>query len=220
MKKYLMAICLCALINTIILAQNFTHEFGKFSGEEFQMERYDKDPSAEAVVIYDIGSSYFRLTDEGYRLIFERKTKIKIFNKAGLKYAQFEIPYYIKNNDEEKIEELEGNTYNYENGIVRKTSLDLKSTYIEKESENWMVKKFAMPDVKDGSIIEVSYRITTPYFFNFRSWEFQNKIPVIYSEYVTKMIPFYEYNYILQGASKFDSFRAIRKQAINKVSDP
>jgi hypothetical protein len=159
MKKYLIIFCICTLVSTYALAQNYTHEFGKYSGEEFQMVRYDKDPSAEAVVIYDIGSSFFRLTDEGYRLIFERKTKIKIFNKAGLKYAQFEIPYYIKNNDEEKIEELAGNTYNYENGIVRTTSLDLKSTYIEKESENWMLKKFAMPDVKEGSIIEVWYRI-------------------------------------------------------------
>jgi hypothetical protein len=211
MKKYLLLISFYTLVNTSIISQNFNHEFGRYSGEEFQMERYDKDPSAEAVVIYDIGSSFFRLTDEGYFLVFERKTKIKIFNKAGLKYAQFGIPYYVKDNDDEKIEELEGNTYNYENGIVRTTVLDMKNTYIEKESENWMVKKFAMPDVKEGSIIEVRYRITTPYFSNFRSWEFQNKIPVIYSEYVTKMIPFYEYTYILQGVNKFDSFRSYQE---------
>lgn len=208
MKKHYFGFIFCTLIiNTSIFAQNFIHEFGKYAGEEFKMERYEKDPSAEAVVIYDIGSSYFQLTEEGYRLIFERRTKIKIFNKSGLKFAQFEIPFYVKDNNEEEIKKLEGNTYNFENGVVRTTPLDLKNTYIEKESENWKIKKFAMPDIKEGSVIEVRYMISTPYFFNFRSWEFQNKIPVIYSEYVTKMVPFYDYRYVLQGASKFDSYK-------------
>jgi len=207
MKKNFLAICLFTALWMPVAAQNFTHEFGKYTGEEFLMKQYDKDPTAEAVVIYDIGSSFFTLTDDGYQLIFERKTKIKIFNKAGLKYAQIEIPYYIKDRDFEKIVDLEGNTYNYENGTIRATPLNEKNTFNEKVSENWMVRKIAMPDVKEGSIIEISYKIYTPYFFNFRSWEFQNKIPVIYSEYVTKMIPFYEYTYMLQGATKFDSYR-------------
>lgn len=211
MKKYLIITSLCVFILTHSSAQRFIHDFGKYSNEEFQMNQYEKDPKAEAVVIYDIGESQFYLADDGYRLVFDRKTKIKIFNKAGQKYAQFEIPIYFKNTGLERIEELEGNTYNYEDGIVRTTALNIKNTYLEKESENWMVKKFAMPDVKDGSVIEVRYRISTPYFFNFRSWEFQNKIPVIYSEYVTKMIPFYEYKYFLQGANKFDSFRSYRE---------
>ncbi|MCX6221281.1 MAG: DUF3857 domain-containing protein [Bacteroidia bacterium] len=206
MEKNLITIYLFTALCLPLSAQNIVREFGKYTGEEFKMQRYDKDPSAEAVVLYDIGSSYFMLYDNGYQVVFERKTKIKIFNKAGHKYAQIEIPYYKKDNKDEKVIELEGNTYNYENGLIRATPLNEKNTFNEKVSENWMVRKFAMPDVKDGSIIEVKYKIISPYFFNFRSWEFQNKIPVIYSEYVTKMIPFYEYTYILQGASKMDSF--------------
>ena len=62
------------------------------------MKKYDKDTSAEAVVIYDIGESYFADNDNGFDVVFQRKTKIKIFNKAGLRWAQFEIPYYIGNN--------------------------------------------------------------------------------------------------------------------------
>jgi hypothetical protein len=49
--------------------------------------------------------------------------------------------------------------------------------------------------------------VKSPYLFNLRNWEFQNKIPVIYSEYTTRMIPFYEYSYLLQGASKFNDFK-------------
>lgn len=207
MKKIVILIlCFTSAILTIN-AQNYTHEFGKFSSEEFQMKKYDKDPSAEAVVIYDIGTSFFTRDDDGFKLIFERKMKIKIFNKAGLKWAQQSIPYYEENNRAEIIVELKGNTYNYENGQVKISALDPKNSYNEKYNEHWFDKKFAMPDVKEGSVIEIYYRVVSPYLFNLRSWEFQCGIPTIYSEYTTKMIPFYEYVYIIQGTNKFDTFK-------------
>jgi hypothetical protein len=207
MKKQLTIICFISCVQ-LVLAQDFVHEFGKFSNEEFQLQGYAKDPLAEAVVIYDIGESYFSLFDDGFQLFFERRMKIKIFNKAGLKWAQISIPYYDENDKYEEITELKGNTYNMENGAVRVTALDPKNTYNEKYNEHWHDRKFAMPDVKEGSVIEISYKIKSPYLFNLRNWEFQTKIPVIYSEYTTKMIPFYEYTYILQGATKFDGFKS------------
>src|SRR5665647_217449 len=78
----------------------------------------------------------------------------------------------------------------------------------EEFNEHWYNNKFAMPDVKEGSVIEISYKIKSPYLFNFRGWEFQNRIPVIFSEYTVNMIPFYEYSNMLQGANKFDGFRS------------
>ena len=207
MKISLILMCFISFIQFTV-AQNYNHEFGKYSNEEFELQHYAKDTSAEAVVIYDIGKSYFNLTDNGFEIIFERRMKIKIFSKAGLKWAQMSIPYYEDNTSSEKISELKGNTYNLGNIGVQISALDPKSTFNEKENENWHNKKFAMPDVKEGSIIEVSYKINSPYLFNFRNWEFQSGIPVIYSEYTTKMIPFYEYQYILQGTNKFDDFKS------------
>jgi hypothetical protein len=189
------------------VAQNYDHEFGEINNEEIQLQRYDKDPSAEAVVIYDIGKSFFSKTDEGFDVFFERRMKIKIFNKAGLKWAQISIPYYEEGSKFEEIYELKANTYNFENGVIRKTELNPDNAYKEKYNEHWFDKKFAMPDVKEGSIIEISYKIRSPYIFNFRNWDFQAKIPVIYSEYTTKMIPFYEYTFLLQGATRFDDYK-------------
>jgi hypothetical protein len=207
MKKLLFIICYISYFQ-FTNAQIFTHEFGKYSNEEFQLQRYAKDPSAEAVVIYDIGKSFFAITDDGFKLTFERRTKIKIFTKAGLRWAQISIPYYEEDYKYEEITDLKGYTYNLENGAVRKSALDPKNSFNEKYNEHWYDRKFAMPDVKEGSVIEVSYKIISPYLFNLRNWEFQNRIPVIYSEYTTKMIPFYEYTYILQCAKKFDDFKS------------
>jgi hypothetical protein len=75
-------------------------------------------------------------------------------------------------------------------------------------------KKFAIPNVKVGSVIEFKYRISSQHKFNFRDWEFQWKIPVVYSEYVTKMIPFYEFTFILQGATKFDIYESYEDKGL------
>ena len=85
MKKLLILILCFIGSSQLTPAQNFIHEFGKFSNEEFQLKKYDKDTSAEAVVLYDIGESHFERYEEGFVIIFTRKFKIKVLTKAGLK---------------------------------------------------------------------------------------------------------------------------------------
>ncbi len=186
-------------------AQEFSENFGKVTFEELSMEKCAIDNQAEAMVLFDYGSSFF-VDNEGLQLIFERITRVKIFSKAGFKYAEIEIPYYVEFDKNEKVYDLNAVTYTLENGVPKATKLKPEAVFTEKINEHWMVKKFAMPDVAEGSVIEYRYRIVSPYFFNFRDWQFQSRIPTLYSQYLIKMIPFYEYCYIFQGASKFDVF--------------
>ena len=215
MKNFVLAIFILLASVQQLFSQNLQYEYGQCSIEELQMKKYDKDSTAEAVVIYDIGKSSFEFEEGPIRLIFERRFKMKIFTKAGFDWTKIEIPYYEENDRPEEFLELSGNTYNFENGKVRTTPLDSKNAYIEKEDNHWRWKKFAMPDVKEGSVIEVKYKISTPFFFNFRGWNFQMKIPVIYSEYTTKMIPLFSYKYLLQGTNKLSDF----KQYLDPGSD-
>jgi hypothetical protein len=194
------------LINLLVCLFFFMNEAE--GQKEYEIKQYDKDPLAEAVVISDEGKSSFQLTDyEDFEIIFERMTTIKIFTKAGLKWSEFSIPFYKEGGKSEFITDLVGITYNQVNGIFVKTELQPKNIYEEKINGNWYSKKFAMPDVKEGSVIFVSYKISSPYRFNFRSWEFQRSIPVIFSRYITKMVPFYEYRYVLQGTDRLDEFK-------------
>lgn len=208
MNKFLL-IVLVSYYLSLSKAQEHSHEFGKINKEELQLAQYAKDTITEAVVIYDIGKSYFIATyDDKFDLYFERAMKIKILSKAGLRHAQISIPYYEEHGIDEGIVEIKGNTYNIENGEIKTIALDTKNTYNEKYNEHWYDRKFAMPDVKEGSVFEVSYKIKSPYLFNLRNWDFQQKIPVIYSEYTVRMIPFYEYISVLQGAKKYDDFKS------------
>ncbi|MDX2250150.1 MAG: DUF3857 domain-containing protein [Bacteroidia bacterium] len=187
------------------MAQDFSLEFGRISSQELNMAHYEKDPTADAVVLSDIGKSYFIESESSFDVIFERSTRIKIFSEAGLKWADVEIMFYQEGGIYERVYDIEAITYNLEGGQLSQIPLKSSNFYDEKINEYWNVKKFALPDVKPGSIIEYRYKISSQYKFNLRDWEFQWRIPVIYSEYEVKMIPFFEYSWLLQGATKFDS---------------
>jgi hypothetical protein len=185
------------------IAQTLSKAYGKVGKDDIELLTYAPDKEAEAIVLFDYGKSYFVDNDGSFDVIFERTTRIKIMSEAGLKWAEIEVPYYHEGYIYESVENVEGNTYNFADGQLKITKLDPSQSQVEKENENWNLKKFAMPDVKVGSIIEYKYKVNSQYVFNLRNWEFQWQIPCIYSEYETRMIPFFTYTWLLQGASKF-----------------
>lgn len=195
------------LIQLFVKAQDFSKLFGKITDEEINLKQYKPDKDAEAVVLFDKGKSHF-VYNNGFEIVFERSTRLKILSEAGMEWATIEIPYYHKGTAYEAIKGLEAYTYNYENGKCIKTELDLKNCYDEKINEYWMVKKFTFPNVKVGSIIEYKYRLYSTFLEQLRDWEFQATIPTISSTYEVRMIPFCNYTWLLQGASKFDSQKA------------
>ena len=203
MKKILLMILIFTVCQNLS-ANDYIDEFGKITKEELSIKKCSFDTLAEAVVISDYGESFFVESNGNFEIIFERTTSIKIVSEAGLKWANIEIPFYESGNVFEKVYEIEAITFNYENGLLSKSEFNDNNSHIEKLNENWKLKKFAIPNVKVGSIIKYRYKISSDYVFNLRDWEFQWEIPVLKSKYVVKMIPFYQYSFLLQGANKFD----------------
>jgi hypothetical protein len=200
---FFLLLCVCVLPTR---AQQNAQDFGKIKVNEVTMASYAPDKAADAVVLYDVGNTYFSPEDDGFRIVFERSTKIKIFTKAGLDYAQIEIPFYMENLKMETVYDVEAYVYNMESNTLKTTPFDNKNIFEERLNENWRVKKFALPDVREGSVIEYRYKIMSPYIFNLQDWVFQRKIPTVYSQYTVRMTPFYDYIYNFQGGTKFDFF--------------
>jgi len=50
-------------------------------------------------------------------------------------------------------------------------------------NEAYSQKKFAFPNVREGSIIEYKYTMVSPYIFQLDDWKFQYEIPVKWSEF-------------------------------------
>ncbi len=88
---------------------------------------------------------------------------------------------------------LKGRTINEENGKIIKTKVNKSNIFYDKKSKYLIIAKVAFPNVKEESIIDLEYKISSNYLYNLRSWQFQYKIPVKYSEF-SVLIPEY-FNY-------------------------
>lgn len=204
MNKYLLPfLCLMAMI---VSAQQQQKEFGKIDLEEIAMTRYDKDPDAKAVVLYDKGKTLFEDNGMGYRIRFTRHKRVKLFDKSETDQAEVSIPLYSNRSGrrQEKVKSLEAITYFETPDGVQKRMLDPDQVYTEKINDNVSVQKFTFPEVQDGAVLEYRYEVESPFLFSLPEWQFQNRIPTIYSEYQVHMVPFYAYAYIAQGISEFD----------------
>ncbi|MCA6078226.1 DUF3857 domain-containing protein [Fulvivirga sedimenti] len=177
--------------------------FGDVNYEDFQNEYAD---DAVAVVLFDHGKTTF-ISGDGLDIRFVRETRMKINKKAGFGYAEITIPYYQDGYGKtERIEDIEAYTYNIdaETGLITRYPLSPSDIYEEEINDYWSMKKFVFPDVHEGSVIEYHYEKITPFVFNPPDWEFQYSIPVKESTYEIHLTPFYEYTYLLQGATEFD----------------
>ena len=169
-------------------------KFGTITGKDFDPSLHDFDSTADAVVLFDKGYSYFRESSDGwFQLVFEEQQRIKILNKSGMDAANFIIPQYRSSKSEERIEKLKAVTYNLENESVTTTKLSEKDIYKDQVSKTISYTKFGLPNVKEGSIIEVSYVVVSDFLFNLRGWEFQGTYPRVYSEYATRTPDFFNY---------------------------
>ncbi|NOR87691.1 MAG: DUF3857 domain-containing protein, partial [Bacteroidales bacterium] len=215
MKKLITFLFLLSIV-LALPAQSLYGKLQPVSKEDLKMETYEKDEEAGAVVLYDFGDSSFEPSTEGFDLKFKKVTRIKILNTAGLDFAEIEIPIYMNGKEKEKVIKLKATTYNLEGETITETQLNISNTYNEKVNEYYEVMKFAMPNVKEGSIIEYSYTLISPYFYNLQDWNFQWRIPVKHSEYQVKLVPYYTYKWLLQGAIKFDWQKSIPASGLEK----
>jgi hypothetical protein len=199
MKTFSFGLLLTILsLNT--LAQKDPIKFGNAPLEDLQMKIYPKDSAASAVVLCDYGTSTIKYTqNQGFQLVFERITRIKILTKEGLEFANFEIELFHNNNGKEKVSNIKGITYNLENAKPVETKLKSDGIFEEETTSNWDRVKVTLPNVREGSVLDFTYTVTSDFFVHFQDWEFQNTIPARWSEYRAYIPEYFDYNFYMQG---------------------
>lgn len=198
--KFLFLLGLVVFSNFIFSQKN---ELGEVTKEELQETTYPNDSSAEAVVLFENGKTYFQYdANTGFNIITEVETKIKIYTKEGLEWANKSISYYTLGKDEERVSFSKVVTYNLENGKIEKTKLKSEGEFDEKINKYWSQKKIVLPNVKVGSIIEYKYTIKSPNYTTFPVWNFQYSIPVKYSSFKTYIPEYFIYNNQYKGDLK------------------
>ena len=192
---------LCAI--TVSLTYGQKPKFKKVEKAELESTfcAYDSLASAEYLyrgcrITYEYDQARGR-----FDIIYEFHNRIKIYNEDGIKYADQTYSYYRGNNnaESEKITDLQAYTFNLENGKIKDTKLDKGNVFEEKINKYYTAKKFAMPAIQAGSVIDVKYKLRSPYYFRIDEFYFQKDIPVAFAEFEAQTPEYFNYNYNIKG---------------------
>lgn len=199
MFKNILLFCI-ALISTTQLVAQESYTFGQLSDFDKNLTIYEKDSTANAVVLYEKGNNQFLVIDN--KIFIEKKyyVKIKILKKEGLDNANIIIPFRSTEKISETVFDIKAITHNKDS----QNNLSQSDIYRVGIGLNLGAVKFAFPNVKVGSIIEYEYTLFSPFIYNFKGWKFQSNIPKIYSEFNAKIPGNYKYNRSLIGFLKLD----------------
>lgn len=170
------ALSLLLLITGFSFAQDY--RFGKVSDEEILQKTHPDDPSADAAILYrEIISEFQYNESKGWHLVTDYFERIKIYTKEGAEYANKTMSVY-KGKEREELRRLRGNTYNIESGKVSRTKLGSNGIFEEDLNKYIAQTKVTMPDVREGSVIEIRYAIESPFITLIDEYKFQDEIPI------------------------------------------
>ncbi|MEZ5045099.1 MAG: DUF3857 domain-containing protein [Saprospiraceae bacterium] len=181
-----------------LFAQNAPDKFGKIDKKDLEMTTYEQDPGAHAVKLFDVAYIDFRYLN-GFNVNTQRHFRIKILDVEGLEYADVEIPYLRTPGRKESVAMLRAFVYTLENGEVVKTKLENKDVFDEQVDKNNFKKKFALPNVKVGSVIEVKYELLSEFWYQIDPWLFQEDIPAKRSEILVSIPEYFIFNTNFKG---------------------
>lgn len=176
------------------------YKLGKVTLEELKETQHKTESDAVAAILFKIGKVNFDyIAGEGFSSTTNVVCKIKIYKKEGFDWANFQQRIYVGSNVKESVNFKNAITYNLVDGKIEKTKLKSNGEFTEKLNKFWDIKKIVMPNVKEGSIIEFEYTLKSNSISNIDKWDFQEKIPVDYSEYQLKTPEYYTYNANYRG---------------------
>jgi hypothetical protein len=189
------------LWSVLSFAQDDDFKFGQVTYNDLAMTSYDRDTSAVALVLKEKGHSYIDNSGE-ITLIFKYHAVIKILKTQGLEKANITLPVYRNNGKAEVLRNIKASSFTIQNGSMIETPVSTRNIFTENYKYGDL-KKFTIPNVAVGSVIEYEYELQTPFFtMNFKPWEFQTDIPKLSSEYWATIPANYRYNISLRGFLK------------------
>ena len=168
-------------VNSSFALQDF--KFGKVPKELLNQQEHPKEKDASAAVIYqNTKTSYNYNDDSGWSVVREVTQRIKIYDKDGLSWANSGFFLYKGGEEDERYSGVKGITSNIENGKTVQSKLNKSGVFKEKHNKFWDQVKFTLPNVKEGSVIDLQYKVSSPYATYLDEFKFQYSIPVDYAK--------------------------------------
>ena len=196
------------------------YKFAKITEADLSTKVYAIDSGAGAVVLGDFGSSEIIANRKGwFGFKYTHHKRVHILNKNSYDEGDVEVYLYAGNESEEKMVSVKASTYNLQDGKVMETKMDKSAVFTDKQDKNHIVKKFTLPNIKEGSIIDFEYTTTSDFLFNLEAWSFQGSAPTLWSEYQLQVPEFFGYLFLTQGYHPFLVNERKERSATFIVSD-
>lgn len=188
---HLIFLCSGAVIRAADFWEN--PKYGKISDEEWSMTEYAKDPAANAVVLFDIGSVYF---DSEGAVVFERHKRLKVFNRnafdvvADVSFLMYQRERLV----------FDAATFSRNGaGKVTKNEVENKQIFDTNLSNGRKERKFTYPALSEGCILDLKYVRYTD-IVSLRNWYFQDgDLPTIHNEYRLQIPDSWDYTTFYRG---------------------
>lgn len=190
----------CFLFIYLITNAQTDFKFGKVSKEEVEQTQHALEKDAEAAILYKKEYLFYDYNSEsGFVTKRQAHYRIKIYDKSGLDWGTLDVPLYKSGSNEERISGVKGYTYNLENGKVVETKL--KKDGVFKESVNKYRNKasIVMPEVKEGSVLDIEYTVVSDFAGNINDFVFQYGIPVNKIDVKVKIPQYYVFKKYSRG---------------------
>ncbi|WP_228446732.1 transglutaminase domain-containing protein [Chryseobacterium sp. 3008163] len=184
----------------MLIAQK--HEFlkmPKFTIEDLKKTKSSIDEKAPAEILYR--SIHYRIDPSHGQLIKSFAYRIKIYEKDKSEdLLDLDISLYNNNSgSREVLSSIKAYVYNLEDNKIVETKVDKSSTFKSKENKYITVNKYAFPNIKNGSVIEYQYDVSTPFMYEIPLIYIELDTPSQYSEYVFDVPSNMSYNIDFTG---------------------
>ena len=155
-------------------------KFGNVSDAEIDMTVYEPDTSAVAVMLYREYTMELIISHitGGISKEITVHERIKVLKEEGKKFGDYSFLYVSSNDMKEAYSGVKVETFNREGGKVVRTKMSKKFDFDEKYAEDVRRRSFSAENVKVGSVIEVSYKFTSPRYYAIDDIDIQMTIPV------------------------------------------
>ncbi len=165
------------------LAQSGYPAFGKADINELLLKECPFEKDANAMKLLDYQETEITTTGYDVRIRIERRTRIKIFTKAGFDAANILIPY-VRRGRKTKINDITAYIYQLDSTgkNILTNKLDKHQIFKEKKEDGLNTVAFTFPNVEVGCVIEYRYTHIEKNSLHIEPWFFQDRIPTAISE--------------------------------------
>jgi hypothetical protein len=187
-KNYCLLItCLLAgLLSEQIKAQKIPFTVDQVKMSDFTPASPLITPETDAVILDEKGETVLDATPQtGFFTTYHYFKRMLILNKNALDQSMDDV-YYNAEMNGRKLKSLHISTYNLVNGEIVKTDIQEKDLFIEDPKKEILKVKFAYPNAKAGSILEIEYTKRSG-STDLRNWVFQHSHPVLHSSYSARI---------------------------------